>query len=184
MPRSSAMAVTVSSPPSAAVLFLDELALAPMLGVSAPSKGRAEDDDGSAGGGSAGAASGGAMSVSISMLEPLATALAISARATWASPPSLSPRIAVSILILHGSVCPRGGVPACTASHPGQPGVNPCFINSTLRMYTRLGSGAAAGGGSGGKSTSRTRGAGATATSTSAPTCGVGTPGYSTHSSK
>ena len=56
----------------------------------------------------------------------------------------------------------------------GQPGVNPCFINSTLRMYTRLGSGAAAGGGSGGKSTSRTRGAGATATSTSAPTCGSG----------
>ena len=77
-----------------------------MLGVSAPSKGRAEDD-----GGSTGAASGGAMSVSISMLEPLATALAISACATLASPPSLSPRIAVSILILHGSVCPRGGFP-------------------------------------------------------------------------
>ena len=90
------------------------------------------------------------------------------------SPPSLSPRIAVSILTLHGSVCPRACVPACAASHPGQPGVKPCFISSTLRMYTRLGSGAAVGGGSGGKSTSRTRGAGATATSTSAPTCGSG----------
>ena len=83
LPRSSAIAVTVSSPPSAAVLFLDELA--PMLGVSAPSMGPALGvsapsmvpvEDG--GGGSAGAASGG----SISMLEPLATALAISARAT------------------------------------------------------------------------------------------------------
>ena len=62
----SAMAVTVSSPPSAAVHFLNELA--PMLGVSAPSKGPAEEEDC---GGSAGAASGGAVSVSISMLGPL-----------------------------------------------------------------------------------------------------------------
>ena len=122
------MAVTVSSPPSAAVLFLDELVLAPMLGVSAPSMALVEDG----GGGSAGATSGG----SISMLEPLVTALAISARATRASPPSLSPRIAVSILTLHGSVCPRACVPACAASHPGHPGVKPCFISSTLRMYT------------------------------------------------